>query len=473
MKRPRITFIQKNPFPNFSILSLAGYLKKHRIQSDVIVADLEKNAVKSLRDTMPDIVGITCMSPEYLWAEDFIKKIKLYIPEAPIILGGVHPTVYAEEIPSNLPLDYMCVGEGEELLVELMRSLNDISGSPEHIDGLFYKKNGVWIKNPMRRRIPSLDWDEDREIYYRRYSEMAFDDLKQFLSGRGCYYSCNFCFNAQINSLYGNDGLIVRRKKPDLFIQEVKDVILRYGAKSLFFADDIFASDRVWLKEFVSHYKTQIGLPFMCTVRANMITEDIGALLAEGGCHTVSMGVESGDEEIRRNLLGKNISNRELIEASIILRDNKIRLQTSNMFVLPGETKEKALKTIELNIQMKTTFAFASFLMAFPGNRITRIAQEMGALKRDYTFKDMPKSFFTKSALTIPDKHDIENIHSISYWCIRYPILYPILRRIIHIKFPFLFKIIYLVGLFFRYKEERCIGFFSAVKLFWRFRKST
>jgi radical SAM superfamily enzyme YgiQ (UPF0313 family) len=470
MALPRITFVQKNPFPNFGILSIAGYLKQHDIASDVLIADLEKDIFKALNETMPDLIGITCMSTEYMWVMDFIKKLRLYVPETPVILGGVHPTVYSEKISPESSLDYICVGEGEELLVELMRHLDN--GPPESIAGLCYKSNDKWVRNAVRRRIPSLDWQEDREIYYRRYTDMAGDDLKQFLSGRGCYYNCNFCFNAQINSMYGNDGLVVRRKRPDLFVQEIKDVVSCYGARSLFFADDIFASDKTWLQEFIPIFKSRVTLPFMCTARANMIDSEIVRLLRQGGCHTVSMGVESGDEELRRNILGKHISDGDLIEASRILRDNKIRLQTSNMFVLPGETVEKALKTIELNIQMKTTFAFASFLMPFPGNKIARIAQESGVLKKDYDFKDMPNSFFTKSVLDIPDKQYIDNVHSISYWCIRHPWLYPIFKKLVYIKFPLLFKVIFLGGLFFRYKEERQIGFFSAVKLFWRFRKS-
>jgi len=266
--------------------------------------------------------------------------------------------------------------------------------------------------------------------------------------------------------------LIIRRKKPGLFIQEIEDVVAQYGARSIFFADDIFASDKAWLREFAPEYKAKINIPFMCTGRADMISDETAGLLRQAGCHTVSIGVESGDEEIRRNILGKTISDSVLIKASQILRDNNILIQTSNMFVLPGETVEKALKTVELNIRMKTRFAFASFLMPFPGNRITRLAQETGVLKKDYTFKDMPSSFFTKSVLDIPDKQYIENVHAVSYWCIRHPWLYPFLRHIIRVRFPALFRIIFMAGLFFRYKEERRIGFFSAVRLFWRFRKT-
>ncbi len=472
MGRPRITFVQKDPFPNFGILSIAGYLKLHGIDSDVIVTELEKDIFEVLKNNKPDIIGITCMSTEYLWAIDIINALDFNFPNIPLIIGGVHPTVYADQISPELPLDFICIGEGEEVLVELFKVKDSEPDAYSNINGLMYKRNDEWVKTSMCQRLSALNWQEEREIYYRRYPTMAGDDSKQFLSGRGCYYTCHFCFNTQINSLYENNGLIVRRKKPDLFIREIKEVVSRYGARSLYFADDIFASDINWLREFAQKYRTQISLPFMCTARANMITDEIARLLREAGCYTVSIGVESGDEEIRRNILGKRISDDVFIRMSQILHDNKILLQTSNMFVLPGETVEKALKTIELNIRMKTKFAFCSFLMPFPGSEMAKIAQDMGVLKRDYTFKDMPNSFFTKSVLSIPDRYYIENIHNISYWCIRYPWLYPFLKRFVRVRLPFLFKIISLGGLFFRYKGERRLGFFNAVRLFWRFRKS-
>lgn len=472
MIQAKVTFIQKNPFPNFGVLSMAGYLKEHDITADVIIPEMEKNIFASLRKSNPDIIGITCMSTEYLWFLDFIKSLKICFPHVPVILGGVHATIYSHEIPSALPLDYICVGEGERLLVDLIRDLKNKSKDLSHIAGLCYKKDGGWIKNSLRDRIPCLDWKEDRDIYYQRYPQMAGDDLKQFLSGRGCYYNCNFCFNSQINSLYGNDAFKVRRKNPVLFISEINDVLLRYGARSLFFADDIFASDEKWLEEFISYYSASVGLPFMCTARADMITDKIAALLAKARCHTISIGVETGDENMRCEILGKRINNNVLLRASEILHDNKIRLQTSNMFVLPGETAEMAIKTIELNIKMKTKFAFTSFLMPFPNSKMASICQQSGFLKKDYTFKDMPNSFFSKSILDIPRKYIIENIQAAAYWCVRYPCLYPMLKKLVYIKFPLFFRIMFLSGLFFRYKEERCINFLSTLKLFWRFRKS-
>lgn len=470
--RSRITFIQKNPFINFGILSMAGYLKKYGVESNVISTDLEKDVFRPLAALKPDMIGITCMSTEHTWAMGITRVLRAYLPNTPIILGGVHPTIYADSISSNVQADYICVGEGEKLLVELLRISGSARPDYEGINGLMYKRDGVWVKNTKSCRLSALDWQEDREIYYCRYPAMANDRLKHFLSGRGCYYNCNFCFNDQINSMYGNDGMIVRRKEPHLFISEIEDVVSRYGAETLFFADDIFASNKVWLKEFTPEYKARVGLPFMCTARANMISDEIIKLLRGAGCHTISIGIESGDEDIRRDILGKDVSDDILMRASKLLRDNDIMLQTSNMFVLPGETLKKALKTIDLNIKMGTRFAFASFLMPFPESRIARIAQEMGTLKKDYTFKDMPNSFFTESVLDIPDRRRIENIHAISYWCIRYPWMYPFLRRIIWIRFSALFKAIFLLGLFFRYKEERRIGFFSTAKFFWRFRKS-
>ena len=265
----------------------------------------------------------------------------------------------------------------------------------------------------------------------------------------------------------------VRMKDPEHFIKEIQLVKESAVMKSIFFADDLFTMNKSWLRRFLPLYKEKINIPYMCTTRANLMDEEIARLLKDSGCHTVSFGIETGNERIRGEILQKKITNEEIINCGNILRKNGIRIQTSNMFCLPGETLDDALDTIRINIKIKANFTYSTIFMPFPETNLAKYCIENGYLKEGFSFKDLPKSFLTHSVLTLKDKDKIENVQKISHFLIRHPfLLVPIEWVVRNFKFKGLFYPLLFIGTFLRYKEERQISFLNAITFLWRFRKS-
>lgn len=94
-------------------------------------------------------------------------------------------------------------------------------------------------------------------------------------------------------------------------IEEVRGVQLRYPMQFVVFLDDLFIIYEDWLRELAERFPREIGLPFFCNVRANLVTPTKVALLREAGCVSVGMGLETGNGRLRNQILKRNLSDEQ------------------------------------------------------------------------------------------------------------------------------------------------------------------
>lgn len=469
----KICFIQKQAFPYFGVMSLAGSLKAAGVATDAIITNLESDFIAPLTESCPDIIAISLLSTEHGWLCEVVPRIRTVFPAATILAGGIHAILYPEEILAIPGIDFVCTGEGEETLPALCHALST-GRTFNGIRGIGYRDGDAVIINERAPLLPDLNGcREDRSVYYRRYEMLRNDELKQFIASRGCPYRCTFCFNERLNSLFPVQGNRVRMKSVRQLIEEIEAARSFAPMSSLFFADDLFASDKKWLKEFGELYRQRINIPFMCLIRADRMDEETAGLLKDAGCHTVSFGVESGNEKLRTTLLNKQITDEQIIRCAAVLHRQGIRIQTSNMFCLPDETLNDALQTIRINIRIKADFVFTPLFMPFPDTRLAAYCVEKGYLPPDFDFAHLPQSFLRHSILNIPDRVQIENLQRIAYFVVRYPFLLPVAEPLLRavtarwLYAPFLY-----LGTLLRYKAERGLSWRGAVTFLWRFRNS-
>jgi len=470
----KVLFIQKYVFAYLGIISISGYLQKYQHESSVLIDNLidRKDLIKKIKEENPDIICFSLMSTDHSWFTEIIKPIKSNFPDTPILVGGVHSILYPEDIASIPEVDYVCYGEGEATILQLLEYLKK-EKTIDEVNGIAYKKDGEIHKNPLNNLISLDDFTDNRKIYFDHYKILREIPFKVFNSSRGCPYTCTFCSNKYLQRVFKGTGPYVRQKPVDHFISEIKYVKDNYDIKFVFIADDLFTWNKEWLKEFSQKYKTIIGIPFFCTARADRLDEEIVQYLADGGCTCVSCGVETGNAEIRKEILNKNITDEDFIRAGKLLRKAGILLQTSNMFCLPNETVEDAIKTIDLNIKMGTAFTLSAILMPFPKTDLANKCIEMGILKPDYSFKDMPVSFATNSVLSIKDKDTIERIQKVSSLAIQYPKLRNLLIFLAkHVKFRPLHFAFFVLGTILRFRIERNLNIFETFCHLWIYRKN-
>ena len=476
VKKPDIVFYHQYPVAYFGVLSMSARLESKGIKVDVVIDSLEEDPVETLKAIGPGLVGVSVLSPEHRWLVEEVAKIKAALPETKVLVGGVHAMLYAAEIMQDTGADFVCNSEGEVVAEELLKDLGKPSPDFSSIRGLVYRdgSDGKVVHNEL---APLVQYDdglvESQAIYYARYPELAKDAVHRFISSRGCPYRCSFCYNTNLQDAFNGMGKFVRQKSVENFIEEVATHCRKYPAKSLFFYDDLFTYNKKWLYPFLDAFKNEVGLPFMCTTRANVMSEETARRLKEAGCRTISYGIETGDEELRKGVLNKDVTDEQVISCGQALRGAGIKVQTANMFCLPGETVDMALSTIEINIKSGTDYAFTALFMPFPNTDLARHCIEGGYLDPGFSLRDLPSSFLNDSVLTLADKEKIKNVHRMAFFFIKWPLFFKLAGWTVRLTFlgP-VFHLVFLFSNILRHKEERGISMWAALRYAWRLRKS-
>lgn len=465
----KVAFIQQGTYEGMGVMYLSSSLKRGKHSVKIFIENLEKNLDEELLKYNPDLLCFSTMSGSHLWVYNTVKRIKKSLPNVLSVMGGPHPTFFPESIEQEV-IDLICIGEGEEAILELANAFPD----KEKIKKIanFYVKDGNHIfKNEVRNLIEDLDLTPlpDREIYYR-YPILKNAIRKVFITTRGCPYNCSFCFNHQYKKIYQGKGKHIRRRSAENIIKEILEVKEKYGLKSVFFGDDTFILDKAWLGDFLEKYKKQVGLPFTCLVRADLTDEDVVKWLKLANCVGVQFGIESGDELIRNKTLRKNLKDEQIIRAAKLFKRYKIKFKTYNILGLPHETLESAFKTVELNIKIKTDLPWASILIPYPKTDITDIMKEQGMIPLKYNVDDLSSTFFDKKIKTKKEKI-ILNLHRMFFLSVKFPKLFPLIKKLIRLPPNFIFDGIFYLSQLYIYKVSENLDWFTSIKIGYHFVK--
>ena len=384
------------------IMCLSSALKAAGHEVELTIARHE-DPVEAARRFQPGIVGYSVITGSHRWYLDVNQRIKAALPAAFSAFGGPHATFFPEMIEAE-GVDGVCRGEGEDALVDLANALQ-AGAFDAHIPNWYFKHNGQIIRNDVRPYIADLDAypPPDRELIYSHDHTARLSKIKHFIAGRGCPFDCTYCFNHALAELYHGKGRPFRIRSVPAVLREVDETRRRHNLEFVVFVDDTFILDRQWLTEFAESYPKQIGLPFFCNVRANLVNEEIVALLKRAGCHSVSMGVEAGNDRVREELLRRHISKEQILRAAHLLRQAGIQFTTTNMIGLPQTTIAHDLETLDLNIACRPAYAHAFMFQPYPRTHLGEYAREHDLMAG--SFDDIGEVAWDDSVLTFSPQH--------------------------------------------------------------------
>lgn len=436
----RVVFLQRIWHEYGGPQIISAVLKKYGHRVDLFIG---RDSEAFLSQIQPgDIVAFSTMSGEHHWALKVASHIKNKINTL-TVFGGAHPT-YFPEIIEHPAVDVACCGEGEFAMLDLANAF-DKGASLTDIPNLLVKRGNKIKRNNVRHLISDLDSlpFPDREIYYK-YPLLKKSSLKTFMASRGCSFSCSFCFNEKLRSIYSDKGKYVRFRSPRNIINEIEEADSKYGLNSIYFVDDLFALNKEWLEEFVSAYKKKIKKPFVCSSNANTLNEDIIRLLKDSGCTAVSFGVETGNEKLRCALFNKPITNNQIERVSRLLKEYNLKFMTFNMIGFPKETTENALETINLNIKIGADYPRCSILTPYPG---TRIAEHF---KEEIKIDDILSTHQQfKISFKVPAPDELYNLHCFFQTAVIFPRSLWLIKRLIKLPPNILFKLWWLMVYFY------------------------
>jgi radical SAM superfamily enzyme YgiQ (UPF0313 family) len=448
----KVLFLQRDSLMIHSgVMSISAVLKQAGFESDILVESLERDFIGAIVKSKPDLVCFSCTTGLHLWATETARAIKKKL-DVPIIVGGPHPTFYASTMRDS-SIDVMCIGEGEYPMLELAQSIQrgqDIT----NIRNLWVRDSrGQIHKNSLRPLIQDLDTLPfmDRELYHKYRPLRAYEHNPIIITGRGCPYSCSFCFNKALRDMYSEtEGRYVRRRSVMNVIDEITKIQATYDTRRIIFMDDTFVLHHEWVLGFLEAYRQFVALPFSCLVRADLINEPIVKALKNAGCFFVRMGIESGNDGLRNIVLNKRITTQQIKNAAYLIKKHGIRLSANSILGIPGETIDTALQTLQLNIDIRPDFAWCSLMQPYPGTELAHYAITHGFLRRDFSFDDLDHSYFFSTPIEIEDKTAITNLEKFFSMCVRFPFLLPAVKRLAKLPpnalFDLAFKLYYAYG---------------------------
>jgi len=244
----------------------------------------------------PELVGLSMVftrrAREFL---DLAQALRAKAVRGPIVAGGHFAVLHARELLRDAPqLDFVLAGEGEEALVSLLGSLDDLA----RVAGLTWRDGpGSVRSNPTCPPPDDLDaraWPT-RPQTFERYLGLPIANV---LSGRGCWAACRFCSIRAWHEAIG--GARFRQRTPESLAEEMASLYHRRGVRLFNFHDDNFFHPRreVNLERFQALQDAlaardvgRIGI--QVKARPDSVDAEIVEKLLELGLYRVFLGVES------------------------------------------------------------------------------------------------------------------------------------------------------------------------------------
>lgn len=377
---------------------LSGFLKKHKHDVEVVFDpklfsseavqvkklasffDTSKEIVQQIVEKRPDLIGFSVFTLNYQRSLEIARKIKGLNAKLPIIFGGIHPTSVPEVVIKEECVDIVCIGEGEEALVELLESYRDNKQRLD-IKNLWFKRNGGIVKNPCRQLIEDLDSlpFPDKDIFYNIYPGFMNDYYTS--SSRGCPFACSYCANNVLRNVYLGLGKLIRRRSPENIIKELVWAKERYNPKKITFVDDVFVQDVEWLERFVGDYKKKINLPYVMLTHPHFVIDKAVNLLASSGCYLLAFGIQSASEKTRVEILKRHETNKEIEEAARNCHKFGLNFSIDHIFNIPGEGIKEYEEALRFYNQIRPSIINTYWLQYFPKTEIVKTAVEKGTLK--------------------------------------------------------------------------------------------
>ncbi len=362
--------------------------------------DLFEDLKEVVEEYSPNIIGLSCIECTYELGIEMLKSIRHY--NIPIIVGGVFATFAPEEIIAEDCVDMVCVGEGEYALVELCTKIlekEDITS----VQNIWFKKDGKIIRNGIRRpvnldELPFQDWSifDPKRFYKPMGGKISMTGT--FEMNRGCPYSCRFCSDYGLNKLYANNGGYYREKSIKRLIDEMKEKKKEYNLQFAYLvAESFLTTKRERVIEFIERYK-EVDIPFWIEARPESINEENVRLLESSGCKGISIGIESGNLNLRRNLLGRNMTDETILKAFKILEKSSLRVSANNIIGFPTETREQIFETINLNRQIDVPSVMVSLYNPYKGTALREYCEEEGLMQE----KSLAGDYRSETVLNMP-----------------------------------------------------------------------
>ena len=371
------------------VKAISSNLKKNGFEANIAIManwndDFKSFRWESLISLCKDsaLIGVSCMTHGVKKEIEVKNRLAQNGISAPFIIGGIHALLDPDSLIDNF--DFVCHGEGEDLVVELAGRLE--KDMPfDDIPGLWGRKSGIVFKNrpqPLSKDIngyPYPDYDMSRQFIFESDRIIPMElchvvcDYFEVMGSRGCPHSCTYCSNKKIKEDFPWRKE-VRQYTNDYLIGHLKKICTIYpNIKSFWLEDDtFFAKNYDEIKDYADRYKREINKPFCILISPWTYSEDKVKMLVDAGMDRLILGIQSGSENTKYNIFNRRVSNERVLGITRSLNKFKGMLPYYDFIGMnPFEIRQDLLDTIQFIKKLSPPFfIFSNNLAYYPGTEI-------------------------------------------------------------------------------------------------------
>lgn len=375
----------------FGISYISALLKEHGHETGLLVLGNDKwrkraRLIESHMETFnPDVICFTAVFSQY----SFIVKTAAFIrgkwPGRFHVIGGVHATLNPEDVIKG-PFDALCVGEGEFPVLELCDQLEG-KQAPAGIANLWFKSpDGKISWSATREFMRDLDVfpPPDRDMW-KPWIKNDINDEITVLVGRGCPYDCTYCSNHAIRTV--SKGKYVRMRSPGNIIRELASLHDSYPQRRIYLEAEAIALDKKWAFDFcdeLASFNASIGnaISYGCNFRVSPQTmdENLFAAFERANFYKINVGLESGSEKVRREVLKRRYSNDDFLNTVSMARRHGLMVNVYNLIGIPGESIADHMETVRINRICRPDNLCTSIFFPYPGTELYRTCLRQGLI---------------------------------------------------------------------------------------------
>jgi tRNA A37 methylthiotransferase MiaB len=388
-----------------SVATLHGH--RTRVVSLSSVRSVEQNCERierAIAEFQPGLIGFSAVATQYPFILRIASHVRQNHKRAFLLIGGVHATLNPEQVMAG-PFDAVCVGEGEYPTLELADML-DSGGKPSRIANLWLRNGEKAGPRPFLENLDELPFPH-REMW-RPWIETPQMREAAILLGRGCPHDCTYCSNHALRRVAS--GRYVRMRSPSNIASEIRHLLSEYPCmKLVYFEVETIAANKPWLFRLCDELKrlnsTVLHAPAYSTnlrISPTSLDDMVFRSLAAANFWAIDVGLESGSERIRTQVLRRNYTNADFLKAAELTHKYGMKLRVYNMLGLPGETHTDHMETVRLNLLAKADEDFTGIFFPYPGTDLYERCRARGLIgaeeqcydfrhERGRAFLDMPE----------------------------------------------------------------------------------
>ncbi|MEK6970148.1 MAG: radical SAM protein [archaeon] len=380
------------------LMYIASYVRKYvpSIQPKILDCELDAMTDEQIREKFirekADFVVMTVPTPTVNACKRISDMAKEVNPHCKVVWGGLHPTVFPKECVSHPSVDFAVVGEGEQVIRELVEHVLDGKKDFSDVKGIGYKdEHGGVFQTGMQELIQDIDsipFPAYDLIDVKRYHTAPSKKLSNsestmnIMTSRGCAFDCIHCIS---KTTWRRK---MRFRSPKNVADEMEYCVKTFGVKEFNFMDDLFGINEKRVIDVCAEItRRKLDARWVAFARTDTITEPMLRAMKEAGCVKISMGIESGNQDVL-NKMRKSLRLDQVKKGIKLMKKHGFEVHSSFMLGNVGDTDETIQDTIRFAKELDLDNATFFITSPYPGTDLYGISMEQGFVTSQTPWED-------------------------------------------------------------------------------------